>query len=680
MIVLKVGSSIVDLYGGESFQTEYNAFNVDDIGKRSGAISVEIAAPATNNNRSIFDNAQEVSSRTELPYIVLAAKLYVEGIDIGITRLILIKGNDKEFVFRLSDEDGALFFALKNKRMGELDLAAADHFQNGDEVAARINASSFVCYPLIRSLQDISSGLFGNSTRNVWSSVMIPCIYAELVIQRIFLEFGYGVVNNIENRTYFDGAKIVFPPAEDFRRNTDKERYLGTISNPGFVGTIQLDNTYLIELNPAVSTTGFFRGLFEDSSTPNQKNPTIVIADNISDLNIQLDFTFQNAGFSAVRFSVFWTKDDGTQLTAIKIQNYTVPAFTNIAISDVYLSDANQEFAQGNVLSVFILNTSVAIGSFISPSITINDCEVTNGGTVDPINRADYPMRYVTASSIVNQDWTYGKFLSEYLNLFSGQLQYDHMRKIVTINPFQATVENVANGLIWTEKLDQTDPADIEYSTKGFFQLSEFSYQKPLEDFPQLGGTNLSLVIDNKSLPNEGSVIESEFTSSTSHIGSIDLNYAYTPAYASVVLDVVPFDSLVSVEHNSIGQPVLLVKSYSDGTDLVLQKEADLFSPDTVNFPTFLKAWFIIPEIQGNLGFGLNLVNEFYEYVPNVIARFKKLICRLRLSAVDVRRLDFSKPVYLGQYQSFFYINKVTYDPASTESAEVELIKLTPYG
>jgi hypothetical protein len=512
---------------------------------------------------------------------------------------------------------------------------------------------------------------------------MIPCIYAELVIQRIFLEFGYGVVNNIENRTYFDGAKIVFPPAEDFRRNTNNARYLGTASNAGFVGNVGVGNIYQMVFD-TFTAGDFFGGLFNDATGAfvGSKNSTLVMADSIKNITASLAVTMINNNGSSSNLKIVWRYTDPaiTNVTELRSTNYTVPANSSLNINDILVTGSDFETQQADLIQVFVIYTSGAASTLNNPVLTITDCEVTNGGTVDPIDRADYPLRYVTASSIVNQAWTYGKFLSEYLNLFSGQLQYDHLRKIVTINPFQATVEKIANGLVWTEKLDTTDPADIEYSTRGFFQLSEFSYQKPLEDFPQLGGTNLSLVIDNKSLPNEGSVIESEFTSSTSHIGSIDLNYAYTPAYASVVLDVVPFNSLVSVEHNSIGQPVLLVKSYNDGTDLVLQKEADLFTPDTVNFPTFLKAWFIIPEIQGNLGFGLNLVNEFYEYVPNVIARFKKLTCRLRLSAVDVRRLDFSKPVYLGQYQSYFYINKVTYDPASTESAEVELIKLTPYG
>jgi hypothetical protein len=85
---------------------------------------------------------------------------------------------------------------------------------------------------------------------------------------------------------------------------------------------------------------------------------------------------------------------------------------------------------------------------------------------------------------------------------------------------------------------------------------------------------------------------------------------------------------------------------------------------------------FIDTNYTNNLGFEFNIFNNYYTYIISVIDKYKIIELNVRLNLSDVSNLDFLKPVYIRELDTYFYVNKIKFDYTSKNSSVVELIKL----
>lgn len=94
----------------------------------------------------------------------------------------------------------------------------------------------------------------------------------------------------------------------------------------------------------------------------------------------------------------------------------------------------------------------------------------------------------------------------------------------------------------------------------------------------------------------------------------------------------------------------------------------------TTNIPL---TWFIDKSHANNLGFADSLIADYYGSILDLVERYKKVTVGIRLNAVDINRLDFTKPVFIQYFNAYFYINKINgYQPGDNNSTEVELVKI----
>lgn len=688
-VTLRINNRIVDLKGGESLGIDFASFDVDEVTKRKGALSINFTVPATANNRQIFENAQEVTNLGTLPFQILSARLYVEGVDVNITRCELMSATQDEFELRLYNDDSAVFLALKERTLGELDLSTLDHFQRGSDVASRVDQTAFITYPLLQSSEiDFPHN---NTDRRLVTYAALPCLYMDSLISLMFLELGYGVIDTITDQ------KLALPPSENFKRNKDKRRYLGTASYPSLaipVGTSIIFNTFV---NNAGYNVEFFQGSFIDavSVTP-AKYGEIYLADDIQDLDMTFDFTIDMDVLPYYSFNVTYDylDPDGVILDTLQNSFYENYAGGVVTYSDHFVSPSKWVGQQGNRIVVSIGPIGGLVAELQNPSLTINDLKINAGGKVEPLGRIDNPDRWVTANSIPKQTWKWGDLIREYLKLTGGVMQFDHIRKKVYFSRLNIIEDNLANPYLWTNKVDDTDPPKIEFANDQYGQRNNFTYEEPLsqqsEDangdplprFDPIDGTNFTQTINNTNLKPEEDLIESDFSFSRQVEMFIGYDVARVPTYKYIIPQTPDtFDAPISFERNSIGQPIVLIRQVTDyATPLEVYREFDLYPSGAILTKyTYNVAWFIDTDQPLSLGWGANLVDTFYSYLIDIITNYKKVTLRLRLNAVDIKNLNFQRPVYISG--TYYYINAVNgYDPISGESTEVELIKLNPYG
>jgi hypothetical protein len=298
----------------------------------------------------------------------------------------------------------------------------------------------------------------------------------------------------------------------------------------------------------------------------------------------------------------------------------------------------------------------------------------------------------VTANSIPKQNWKWGDLIREYLKLTSGVITFDHIAKKVYLTKMSALEDNIGTAYNWTNKVDYFTEPVIEFANDQYAQRNNFTYKPPFTDqhedengdpyplFTALDGTDFTQRIENTNLKAEEDLIESEFSFSRQIIRFDGLNVAHVPQYRYVETAANVLDAPLGFQRNSVGQPIVLLREMTDaGSPLTIQMEDDLYSPSTHVVNTWYVSHFIDSTQPLSLGWGTNLVAEFYDYLIGIVTNYKKVTLRLNLNPVDIRTLDFQRPVYISGV--YYYINAVNgYDPINGGSTEVELIKLNPYG
>jgi hypothetical protein len=701
-VTLRINSKIVDLYGEESLGLDFASFDVDEVTKRKGALSINFQVPPTANNCLILGNAQEINSRDTKPYNIFEARLYVDGIDIAITKCELISASRDGFELRLFNEDSGVFLALKERTIGELDLQALDHMQNGGNVYGRIAAPAFIVYPLLHS----NEGAFPNPAGRTMITYMgLPCLYMDSLISLMFLSLGYGVIDTITD------AKIALPPSDTFKRNKDKRRYLGTArcTQPF---NLDFGNVNKLTFDTFESNTGypfeFFEGLFDPILPPfsqaGEIGSWIRVADEIKNFKATFTASVTNPNSSSSSLEVEWSLyDSGNTLIENNLGSriFTIPAGQTVTIS--YTLNTSSLFT-ANVEDSLRLNfvwVGGASSTVNSAELTIDDLTVETGGEVQryeavktssPLQRLNYPTRWVTANSIPKQNWKWGDLIREYLKLTSGVITFDHIAKKVYLTKMSALEDNIGTAYNWTNKVDYFTEPVIEFANDQYAQRNNFTYKPPFTDqhedengdpyplFTALDGTDFTQQIANTNLKAEEDLIDSEFSFSRQIIRFDGLNVAHVPQYRYVETAANVLDAPLGFQRNSVGQPIVLLREMTDaGSPLTVQMEDDLYSPSTHVVNTWYVSHFIDSTQPISLGWGTNLVEEFYDYLIGIVTNYKKVTLRLNLNPVDIRTLDFQRPVYISGV--YYYINAVNgYDPINGGSTEVELIKLNPYG
>lgn len=139
-----------------------------------------------------------------------------------------------------------------------------------------------------------------------------------------------------------------------------------------------------------------------------------------------------------------------------------------------------------------------------------------------------------------------------------------------------------------------------------------------------------------------------------------------------------------------ISDPILISDlSNSKLTDLEIFSES---SSDEVSSMSFL--WFS-KQLTNNenyddyfysLAYGNNensgyevqtdLINLYLKDVEKYLSNPRLIKSFILLNETDINQLDFTKPVYIDRYKSYFYISKIKNYRGSNQSTECELIKI----
>ncbi len=649
----------VDL-GEANIQINYSIAKIGEIESRSGARSAQINLPKTAKNRLVFENSGDVNSISLKPYRRLKARLKVDGIDQRILFASLESVNET-YNIRVYGENVSFYDLIKNKCI-DLDLKEYGHFKTFDEVRdSRDNTTGYL-YPIIDYNADSPNFYFDNATSKAFVQYLYPAAYYEDVIRKICENVGYTLDNKITELSDYPTDKICIPYSSvPYRRNEDMGRYEATLkitttsdsgstASPAYVKITDADDNgynYFIAGKPSFFTNGT---IYEARIIDNVKcNATIRInATNNTGVDLVGRFSFLND----TNVFTFTILAGATSDFVIDCGEYT-PYF----VANVY-----------STVSVFFSSIGVN-GSNQSPAaITLNTFELDLDNVelleaIPDIVYGDDVYSYTTISSLL-PNIKQSALLLDYLKMFCGLISVNEQTKVVTLFSFGNIAKNIDNAKDWSDKIDLTDSTNVEFAFD-YAQVNNLFYAED-ETVVKPFNTDSTILIDDENLEANGDMVKLDFAATQQVERLVGKYCSQIKIWRAVGSD--------EAEFETVKQRVLAVRfqnfsfTYNDGitTDTV-----------TTNIPL---PYFIDESntlgLDFDLGFGSKLA-EYYAPFATVLDKTKILTLNLRLNSSDINTLDFTKPVYISYFNSWFYISQIKgYVPNNYESTECELVKL----
>lgn len=681
MLQLLINHQPADLSGNEEIAADYAMFDVKDMGSRKGTRSYTFKLPLTANNKRLFEIPTQLHNLSTMPYRRIHARALKDGIDLGI-RFAEIEEISDEMEVRLYGGNSDFFELIKDKNLRDVNLRQYNHFRTHDLIAqSRFNNSGYI-YPIINYYNEAEGSIAFNSNRIMDVDDMYPAVFADTLLQQMCADAGYTLQNDMLNDEHYTANALLIPFSHtEFKRNYDGSRYLMTIMPTSDTG---ISDFYF-------DPSGFFQAGQIGNNVYNAPLPATVAPSNSVNwyLSSVADNYFTAADTSKYNGSIKFADEVRVGIRYKFIINSTLPANATIF---VYFEDGHGYYAKQFVIQnginliedTFEIDVRGALlglrpelrwnfmpgtsnDYFIlgaNSEIEIYKCTILSNGIITNISTY-HPQtyNYVTLSSAL-PDMKQSDFLKSYCTMYGLLASVDETYKVLKLFRYDTILKNVTNAYNWGDKLDLTDDASITFSKNNAPKVTNFNY-KEVKDVPAPPGTAGSIEIQN-TLSDDTKEVNVAFQYTATRTGLKNLDIPQIALYKDGVLGI------------KQSPRVLLLKRYhatdfADTTPIRIRGYI-LYTEYTDNIPL---PYFIRQGQSYNLGFGNNLLGLYYSTLADILNNLKALKLEVRLNAADINQLDFTRPVYLPQYSSYFYINKIQgYKYVQNDSTMVELVKL----
>jgi hypothetical protein len=660
VIRLVINGVDADVLQTETIIGEYAIAPIGDISKRVGARSISFKLPKTANNRGIFQSCEVVTSASNIPYQRLDCRLYVDGVDMNM-RFCTLEKVDGYYNIRTYGTNVSFFDLLKDKSLLALNYSDYNGFYNAERIGTTNNND--IVFPIVDFNKDSPNTYAPAVGTTISSETMLPAFKVNSILNKICNAAGYTLQNNIQT------PNLIIPCNGKKVRDYDGSKYLGRFLT--FTGA------------PLPLGSGFDPFFYFDytASPLNSKTYWIDLTVNTRPRTVMGNpspYTFRNLCFAdevlinfTLNFKVKTTAGSGVVrvqvITSSQTKTYTRTAtstLTTFSISDFIevKKDANGECG----LTIIFANQSGATVSLYTDSSTnfnITSCTILNPLDIrTKLQTRNFGgFRYLTPSTML-PNVKQADFIKNYLKLFSGVITVDENTKVVKLNQFNDIRNNLNNAVDWSGKVDFTDDYitdfELDYAQNNFLKYKDDdSVIKPV-------GTDYNAVIQNENLAVNKDLISVDF-SATENVN----RFSYT----------FPVNQIKIYENGDIANDVnmrILILELRNFA-ISVKNSSDVLSGSSYLIPSNIPyTRFIDTNYTNNLGFGFNIFNNYYTYIISVIDKYKIIELNVRLNLSDVSNLDFLKPVYIRELDTYFYVNKIKFDYTSKNSSVVELIKL----
>jgi len=697
---------------------EYAIMRVDDIGKRSGAKSYEFSLPKTSANLRAIGANDQITNISSLPYTRLKARAYEDGVDLSI-RFCEITSITGTVNLRLYGANSDFYTAIKDVKLTDINLDDLNHFWDDYTILTRwLNTTGYV-YPVIEySVNKIKDNV-EQQTEPIKTSRLFPSLFYEEILNRFFLHVGYTLENDMSG-VYSDKMLLPYSGAE-YVRNSDGSKYCIRVGRSFSYTTF---DGYYVRWNTLQDETSYFKRSYHNwkadlGDNPNNSGTVIEFADrvrikgfasitlqNVQSLPMRVRVTvFSKSGFNTfspsedaefryldlgaagsatdtltatMRFNLV-TEDEGFDFLGVAMEQVGGnTTFFNVR-QESYLEIEECEVLKPREISYISTVEKNLYNNWIFVSDNATKAEFGVPGSIR--NISTYNRNFITVNSIFG-DLSFEDMLKDYCLLFNLIPIVNNQTGAVRLMKFDNVRKNISGAKDWTLKLDKTNAEEISFMEDKYARRNKLAWvidQYKDEDLEfdiieEPEGTNEVILVDNENLEFEKTIVELK-SAATITCKKFDRTLSHIPVVGNN-------DEIGEKTQRILFQRVTLIQDFT-GVDLRFENMSRNFNETTPSdYPNEIitRRYFSDTYFTDALLF-TTLKPLYYPIIEKVIQNFKKLKVQVRLTGADINQLDFGAPVYLQQYESYFYISKIEdYKPSGRDSCMVELVKLNING
>ena len=646
---LKVGDDFLD----SNFSIIAQTYAVNEIGSietRQGGFSNNFTIPLTNKNKLILGFPDDINTASRNAYEKIDATLYDNAVPVafGYLRYQIVDALNLQASF-FSDNSN-WFNLLKDKLLTDLDLSDLDHQWAASVMKTAIDAdkTSGYTYPLI-DYGEFSAIAHAGGIIEVDETQMFPATFVSTLLQQVYFDIGWKADGDVLDSAIYKRMIIPFSAAN--MRHTTQWVTDETISD----ATVIDQTTDVLTLWTSIvfdSGTNF---------TMTQKSTyTIAVSliASLSGIGGTLALELVDSGGDRIKYTRFdsWITTETKTIVAEDVE---------LDVGDVFYLRVAPD--PGKTAEIYTGSTIV-----ITPGLEVERQNEIQMSALQPnIKQVDF-LKYLAF-------------------LFGAVLQANPLSKTVTWSYFRDIKKNTS--VDWSDKIDLSKSRDVNFTEllDNYAQVSILNYSEDSNDPDLVNYENNNekrfgegqFDINNSHLEGRDTIFETPFTPMTNKDSfNGDL---YIPSIPWITAGkrgkMLPKIALLSSN-------ILFSDYNADVTSLrILQPPVSPSSVTSISFCWFAKQKYIpaVDAILDSLVFDqVNLTDVIgdpckdrflidYEDILNSMRYLKAFVL---LSEVDISTLDFTLPVYLEKYKSYFYISKILNYQGSTQTTEVELTKI----
>uniref|UniRef100_UPI004055B4C2 hypothetical protein n=1 Tax=Alistipes sp. TaxID=1872444 RepID=UPI004055B4C2 len=604
--------------------------------------SYNIELPLTQKNRSIIGNAQRVDVDSDAPYIKLPAELYANGIAVftngfaiidNISDTIscsLVWGNIEALEQLFNTELSELSEVME--RQGNGAIAWDDTMEWGtstDAGGVKYISADFGLGVVLPQSDDATSMEYAR-----------PSVSIHAVLSAI--EENGDVFLNLWD-DYIGMPDLWLPLTRD----------RGDDSLPAFIGHLAWRSGDGAMLFLSSSVQDFAGILLSDSKLDFSRGKSVVSVEvSANGSAFQVLLSTGHDGFlnpilpDAVVFRIVGSKGGIDYNLAVKFGNYA--GYTSTAQAAykfdpilLEISKYDKVWFALDVKGIPYRGDIQNIGIYINGSF--------------PGKKLIFPCNIPVAANLPNMSC--GSFVQNLMNMYGlfatvnassakrvEFISVDHLYRALE----EGDITDWSSLLLSNLQRGVSDAEEISYSIDGWAQQNYLRYKDDGANEQEYSFDDGVITIENRNLDKE--------TETTIDFSASGTKYQQVYGGTASAMGEVAVIQLYAkdgerITKSNVGQRILLQSSTDDGLK------------DYLTFPPSL-----------NFGGDEGLVASFYRGMQRVLNRAKVITVNMRLSMLELRNLNWGRPVFLRQYGAYFAIYRITL--ANTGISTVELIKL----
>lgn len=644
----------------ESPAMNYQINNLAELKDRQMSYSQNIKLPITPNNCRALGFVDIFEVDTSIPYEPRPCRLLCDGINIGGTGSILYVDRVSLLNIECQILSGTtdLIEKLSNLALWDVDYNTV---WNGANVGtADLSARwQYLLTTVDKGAQllpkEIPFNIFGTGSggrTRIDMRYLFPAVPFRSTVEYILNKQGYSLVTDLDDfpqhrDDYITPAKanVSLPFVEDFNGLCSGSVAYPLLPQPHAVNMFY---NYIGDDTGKVAYSGSFSPeySYQDANLGNAvlKQGCVFTADAPTKLAVDMSIdtsTMEMKGRIRGWIAIAYTTLDGTTPSQdARKQSLYVSSrgASSITFDDIELA-AGEKLMCGFIV---YLNSPASV----SDVILVSDIEFKPSATSDEDIAYGDTINVLSSLGFKNQ----GELLKTFLQVYGLTMDIDHTTKTVyayTMNTLYKR-RDAGDFYDWTRKLILDDENRFGFRLSSYAQNNYIKQQDNTDDDIQDRG---NIPVADKTLESTKDLFTLPFEAGRNLTGKLSPSLSITIANLPVFKTEIP--------ETEEGQPFDIIRTYAGGKAHIVTVRSDLPVPVEVTENGVVKKTTSLFPAQHAPA--QTYVNTYYSrFKDNMLKRSRTVELSFLLNPWDVERIDFFRPVWIGNFRAFFYISKIS--------------------